>query len=71
MSKHRLHLLVERLDEAQVEAAEQALSDLVEDNVSSEEPLSAATLAAIEAARARIRAGDFQTLEEYERERAR
>ena len=70
MSKDRLHLLVERLGDDQVQAAERALSELLSGDAVFDEPLSAESLAAIEAARACIRAGDSQTLEEYERERA-
>ncbi len=70
MSKDHLHFLVERLGDDQVQEAERALSELVGSESDVDAPLSAETLAAIEAARTRIRAGEFQTLKEYERERA-
>ena len=67
-SRETLHQLVDELPEDQVDVARGYLEDL-RDAIDDDEPLDAPTLKALDEAMADVAAGNFITLEEYERHR--
>jgi len=64
--RQTLHDLVDRLSEAQLEAAGRLLEELAEPV--DEEPMSSQELAEIEEARTQVRSGDWVTLDQIKSE---